>query len=489
MSDFFTSKNINFNLYATYIIKKYIEINVENKNNITLEFLKNQISKEELIILTSLLNKGDKKLSYNILYILNNIAVLKDSEILFSLDENICFNIASFLGNNKKDDILLFDGVLLIRNLSIDKNVCDIFNKYKIIEFFEEIYERILINNKFIELIMHIICNIIHFELIKSEKLRNISCFIPCLKIFATQLRPNYSPSQLYKYIYKIYELCISNNDDIYYEIINCKIHKELMNIYPHLYEHKQLLNQNLLQIISSKNDLSKEELENYQKIQKEMEYSYSTCLIILKIFGKILFSEDGILIQSLLNANICSFLTPLIQSHDLRVIKNISFCISNICAGTYGQMAYLFKNNTFYELIKVSKEIYEAMELTKDKGDNYNLLRDTFREINFSFGIAVNNSNFESCVPFVKCNNYTVVFVLMKGLGIFSTIENQDLIEIILQAIGKLNTINYLFEENILDIMEKYGLKDNLEKILQNKHWKIFKNVEIIYDSMFGMI
>ena len=107
--------------------------------------------------MTSLLNKNDFKLSYNTLFILINISILNDGEKLFCLDEDICCNIASFLGNNRNHEDSLFYGVLLIRNICMDRNVCDIFNKYKITEFLGDIYEKHLLNNKFMEFLMTII--------------------------------------------------------------------------------------------------------------------------------------------------------------------------------------------------------------------------------------------------------------------------------------------------------------------------------------------
>ena len=64
LKDYFLSDNINFNLYAVYIIKNYYEINDAKKNIVALECLKSQMTKENLLILTSLLNKNDKKLFY-----------------------------------------------------------------------------------------------------------------------------------------------------------------------------------------------------------------------------------------------------------------------------------------------------------------------------------------------------------------------------------------------------------------------------------------
>ena len=165
LNDYLTSKDINFNLYSTYIIKEYIETNQENKNYAALELLLSQISKEELIILTSLLNKDNKRLSYTTLYILINISALKDAEKLFYLDENIC----------------------------------EIFNKYKITEFYEEIYERYLLDNKIMDYLTYSICSIIGFEAKKQENKKNASILLPCIRIIATQLRPNYEPSRIHR--------------------------------------------------------------------------------------------------------------------------------------------------------------------------------------------------------------------------------------------------------------------------------------------------
>ena len=444
------------------------------------------MSKEELIILSSLLNKDDKKLSYIILYILINISELKEAEKLFALDENICCNIACFLGNNKNENKLLFYGILLIRNITLDKNICEIFNKYKITQFFEEIYEKNLLSNKFMDVLTYILCSIINFEIKKPENKINISNLLPCIKIIATQLRPNYAASTLYKYIYKIYELCTIKDSDIYYKIINSKIHKELMNIYPIIFEKSEFIKQQLKETNLSEQQFSQEEISKYQE---ESDYYYSSCLLILKILGKLMSLDDGILTQTLLNANISSFLKPIILTNDIRTIKNACFCLSNICAGTYGQIAYLFHNNTLYELIKVSKNILEAMEYNKEKGDYYYQLKDTLREINYVFALTIHNGLFEKIVPFAKCDDYTPVMIIIKGLKIFCDINNQDLLDVILKTIYKLISFNNCLEDDICEIMEKFGLKENLENILLNKNWEVFEEAESLYDSIFGLI
>ena len=486
LNDYFTSKNINYNLYSSYIIKQYIETNKTLKDYAALELIKNQTSKELLLILSSLLNKDNKKLSFNILYILITISEFDETEKIFSLDETICCNIASFLGNNKNDDIFLHNGILLIRNIIMNKNICDIFNKYKITKFFEEIYEKKLLDNKFMEYLCYSICTIIHYEMKKKEKEINISILLPCVKILATQIRPNYSANLLHKYIYYLYELTYTDNSEIYYEIINCKIHKDIMNIYPIIYEKKELLKQKYQEKILSNDEISKKEIS---KNLEDSESYYTSCLVILKTLGKLMHLDDDIITQTLLNSNIHNFLKDVLHSNDIRAIKNACFCLSNICGGICGHISYLLDNNCLYDLINISKNIYDAMEFSKEKNDYYSQLKDTFREINFVFATAIQNLLFEKVAPLAQCNNYTVVIILVKGLEYFSDFKNQDLIKLIIFALYKLISINYLLKDNICDIMEKYGLKESLEKLMLNKDWEVWMYVDALYNSIFGLI
>ena len=96
LREYFKSSDINYNLYAIYRIKTFIEKNMTNNIEILIAF-KNQLTKEDLILLSSLLNKNDNKLTYNVVFTLVNISYLEDGEKLFSLDDQICCNIASFL--------------------------------------------------------------------------------------------------------------------------------------------------------------------------------------------------------------------------------------------------------------------------------------------------------------------------------------------------------------------------------------------------------
>ena len=104
-------------------------------------------------------------------------------------------------------------------------------------------------------------------------------------------------------------------------------------------------------------------------------------------------------------------------------------------------------------------------------------------------FATAIQNLLFEKAAPLAQCNNYTVVLILVKGLEYFSDFKNQDLIKLIMFALYKLISINYLLKDNICDIMEKYGLKESLEKLLLNKDWEVWMYVDALYNSIFGLI
>ena len=252
----------------------------------------------------------------------------------------------------------------------------------------------------------------------------------------------------------------------------------------------------NLYSLISEKLNSLKQDLnpdskifilktpEQISKDYKDIEFYKNIHLLILKILGGLMSTDDGILTQTLLNANISLFLKNLLKSDDIRVIKNVCFCISNICAGTCGQISYLLKDNTFYELILVSKNIFEAFELREIKDDYYKLLQDTLREIIYAFSLAISNSIFEKIMTSLKSCDFIIIKILVKGLIIFQEKKYEDILEIIFEVIRKI----YLFDNNksnFIDIMEKYGLKENLENLIQNGS----KSARIISDALYNSI
>ena len=503
MKDYLNSKDINYNLYAVYIIKNFM---IENEaNNTKLEFLVSQLNIEYLLLLTSLFNKDNKKLSFDILYILINIAFCDKGAEIFGLEEKIIFNIGVFLGKNKNDSNLLYHGIWLIKNMSFKNDkICEILLKYKIIDFFDEIYERHLLEIDFMKNLMSCISDFINYKLNMKKKGNNNSplCLLPSINIIKTQLRPNISPELLNKFFYSLYNLTFFNSLDIYLKMTSNKIHKELMNIYPIIIGKIDELNSEIKEYKSNNNQMNnnKKEEEKYEKNIKNLENYKSIILLILKILGKIMSLDDAILTQTLIDSGIANFYNYVLQSNDVRIIKNASFGISNICAGTYGQLACLYESNTFVELIKVSKNIYEALDYnSKLNNVYYSELKDAFREINFVFSLAIINSVFEKSIPLVKYNNCIVVLFLIKALNILNENGMEQLMEYILSALYKLivfdrgekkkNNENNKDNNNNLDIvefMEINGIKEYLEKLKSNKNEKVVGKAEIIYNAIF---
>ena len=134
------SSNIYFNLYGVYIIKQYLSKN--NYNEDFINALNKQIDDEFLSLISLLLNKDNKKMSFEILIILINVTYTMEGEMLFGKDQKVVENIASFIGNNKNDSTFVGLGLLLIKNMT-NKNalVKQILYDYNIIEYFKEIYQ------------------------------------------------------------------------------------------------------------------------------------------------------------------------------------------------------------------------------------------------------------------------------------------------------------------------------------------------------------
>ena len=516
MVDFLKSDDINFNLYAIFIIKKYLEENNNSENAI--DFLVSQLNVNYMILLTNLLNKDNnynKKLYYCLLYILINIGYTQNGEDLFSLDEKIVLNVAIFLGNNKNEKTLLYSGIWLIKNISFNDKICQIFLKYKVIEFFEEIYERHLLDFDFMKNMMNCLKNFINL-IIKKHKIKkskDFLCLLPCIKIIKSQIRQNYSADLLFSYIFKLYEITCFNSSEVYYEMTNSKIQNELMNIYPMIIKFIEELKNNIQKHEIDKNNNQFIIIENDEKYKKDLQnldIYKQICLVILKILGKLMSLDDGILTQNLIDSGIASFLTKVIQSHEVRVIKNAAFCMSNICAGTCGQVGALIKDGTLIELINVSKNIYDALNYNEgSKNEHYSELKDALREINYVFALAIENTIFEKSIPLVRYNNYTIILVLLKGLNILEDKDNEELFYNILKSLYKLivfdktekndeiiNDMNTIDNNNIndnikyltfIEVMERNGFKETLEKLQMSKNEVISSQSAKIYDALYN--
>ena len=492
MKDFLESSDINCNLYGVYLIKKYLKNNEINDN--TIDFLVNQINTEYLLLFTSLFNKNNKKLSYDILYILINIGFNNKGEQLFCSNEKIILNLATFLGKNKNDSYLLKNGIWLIRNIINNFEICKLFLNFDIINFFEEIYERNLLDNDFMKRIILILRQLIKYKLfLKENKIDDDpTSLLPSIKIIKTQLRPNISSDLLFHYIYSLLELASFNSAEVYYEMINNKIHKEIMNLYPLIIDHIKELNIKIREYEPNINNNIFNQKDKYDEYKKDLDNYNQIVLVMLKILGKIMSKEDGILTQILLDSGIAQFLNRALQTTNVRIIKNVSFCISNICAGTCGQVGNLLENNTLIELIKVGKYIYEALDYNYNiDNEYYKTLIDAFREINYVFSLAISNSLYEKFVPIARYDNYTVVLILVKGLKILNYQDLKILIDLILKAIYKLilyddekkKDNNYI---SFKEVMETNGVREYIEILISNKDEEIASEANKLYNSFF---
>ena len=481
MKDYLTSSDIILNMYGIYIIFYFLEKN--NFDDISINILTDQLNDEYLLLLTSLLNKNNKKISYEILIILISISYFEKGELLFGTEEKVISNIASFLGNNRNDIILLNYGILLIKHITFKNSlVKSIFQNYNIIQFFNEVYEKFIFDKNFME---NLILCIGHFVNSRFGD-NNILCSI---KIIKSQLNTNVPIELLTRYVYIIYNLVYYNNQKLFEEMIKNEIQIELMKIYPF-----------------TNNNKNNEEKINENKfgffIEQSMENNYykDLRLIILKIFAKMLASENNEITQKILESGFAKFLNNVFQSTDIKIIKNSFSCLSCICAGTYGQISKLFENNTIYEAIKISNYIYETL----DSNNKFisSLINDdfinTFKIINNFISLTIINSLYEKIIPYVRSHNYGIVKILLKGLNYFAdnNIHNNNnyLIIQILNSISKL----YVYEsmndkEEIImknstsfsDFLDKNGFKETLEKLLLNSDVNIVDTAEKIYNEL----
>ena len=171
---------------------------------------------------------------------------------------------------------------------------------------------------------------LIKYKLDLYEKNGNteLLCLISAIKIIKTELRPSLPPNILSYNVYQLYLLTLFNSTDIYYKMIEFKIHEEFMNLYPTIIQ-KNIEIENKLKdiesnekkntiIINNNNEEKKQfklDLENYINVEIE----------ILKILGRIMSSEDGILTKILIDSGISKFLNFVLQSDDSKIKKKWS--------------------------------------------------------------------------------------------------------------------------------------------------------------------
>ena len=457
------------------------------KNNFdekSIKTLIEQLNDEILLLLSSLLNKNNNNLASEILIILINISYPLEGEMLFGNEEKVISNIANFLGNNKTNINLLYYGILLIKNIT-NKNslVKQILQNYNIIQFFNEIYENYLLDVNFINCI--ILC-IGHFINSRFDNNRNI---LSSIKIIKTQLVKNMPVRNLVESVYILYNLSLSNNIKTYEAMVKYEVEKNLMDIYP--FENdikiKELNEENNSLINIDEKNVTENDYQNLR-------------LLILKILAKIMSSENNDEItQKVIDSGIAKFLNKVLQTNNIKIIKNVFFCASNICAGTYGQISNLYDNGTIFELIKSAKIVYDSLE--NNNFINSTIRTDyikTFKEINYVISLTIMNSLYERLIPIAKYKNYAIILILLKGLKFFDDFNasnNTTLLIFILNALSKLIDYDNTEDEdepqmfagvNFREFLSHNAFKEILEKLQTNGNEKIVDLAEQVFDKLY---
>ena len=483
------------NLYGVYLIKNYLSLNEEN-NDKGLMILFSQLNVEYLTLIIDLLDKNNNKISYFILWILTNISYVDFNENLFSSNLDNIYKIACFLGNNKNDKILTYRGIWLLRNITSNSNkIKEELLKYNIIEYYNEIYHKYCLDNEFAHELLICIGN---FTLNPNKKyIKQYFLIIQLIKAHLnsfTNTNTNANIKCLNKYIFFLHNLISLNSNEILKEMVKEEIYKKLINIYPF---------QN-----NFKDD------EDAEDEEENKGYIKSIRILIIKILGKILSideddkEDEESTIKKMVDYGIINFLNKVIDSFytnslnnddiNIKLIKNIAFCLSNICTGDYDQMNELYKSQIFIKLIKIGNDIYMALKNNFNLNENdIKLLQEAFREICYVFCLTIINSIYDKLIPFAKYQNSIVVIFIIEALKIFQ--NKYDLIELGLKALCHLVNYDKEIEEfnkkirvsdynvTFSEIMERNGIKSLLELLMKSNNHEISHLSEEFYDNFYS--
>ena len=456
------------NLYGVYIIKNYLC----NKNNLLeekhLQNLQHQLTNEILSIFIDLLNKGNKPLSYIIIWILINLSSIDFKEDLFLTPVNIIYNIAFFLGQIKEDKILTYRGIYLLRNISFNNiKIQELLLNYNIFEYCNEIYHIYFFDNNFAHNIFKCLGNFTFDINIKYEKQYLI--FFDMIKPFLSCSTGN---KRLNKYLNFIYNICFCDSDEIINYFFEKEIYKDLIEIYPF------------------KEDIN---------INKDNEYYIDNIkIMVLKIFGKILSIDvEQLLIKKLIDFGLLNFFDKIIDSflkdnnNNYTLMKYLFLCISNL-SEELDYLNLLYSKGIISKLIKIGNNLYN---LIKDDIDTKDLLS-SFRELNYAFSLIIINSTYKNLIPTIKYKNCILIVFIIEALNIF--VNKNELILLLLQALYRLieydkivDEFNYkirtdFVDDNFSEIMERNGIKSIIENYITDKRNDINIIANNIYDKLY---
>ena len=462
--DYLTSYNENINLYGAYIIKNYLsEENIINEQH--LNILSNQITNKILSILVNLLSKNNNKLSYVIIWILINLASTDINEEIFLKENNIIYILANYLGKIKKDEILTYRGIYLLRNISYKNiNIQEILLNYNIFGYCYEIFKKYLFDNHLAHNIIKLLGNFT-FEI----NMKFVKQYLILFDMIKSYLNKTTEVKKLNKYIMFLNNLCISDSDEIIEYFFKKEIYKNLIDVYP-FYDD----------IINS------DEENNLNKLR----------ILILKLFGKITSIEDkNQLNKSLIDFGIFNFFNKIIDSFEFnnnyKIIKNLLLSITNLSIDL-DYPTILYNTGIISKLIKLGEIIYNSFK----ESINYNKdLIISFRELCKTFSIIIKISLYKDLIPVIQCSNYLIIIFLIEGLSLFE--KKKDLIELIFEALYKLVEYDKIMEEynknirndylndDFSQIMDRNGIKNVLDNYIFDKR----KDINILANKLFKKI
>ena len=462
--DYLTSYNENINLYGAYIIKHYLsEENIINEQH--LNILSSQITNKILSILVNLLSKNNNKLSYVIIWILINIASTDIKEEIFIKENNIVYILANYLGKIKKDEILTYRGIYLLRNISYKNiNIQEILLNYNIFGYCYEIFKKYLFYNDLAHNIIKLLGNFT-FEI----NMKFVKQYLILFDMIKSYLNKTTEVKKLNKYIMFLNNLCISDSDEIIEYFFKKEIYKNLIDVYP-FYDD----------IINS------DEENNLNKLR----------ILILKLFGKITSIEDkNQLNKSRIDFGIFNFFNKIIDSFEFnnnyKIIKNLLLSITNLSIDL-DYPTILYNTGIISKLIKLGEIIYNSFK------DSINYNKDliiSFRELCKTFSIIIKISLYKDLIPVIQCNNYLIIIFLIEGLSLFE--KKKDLIELIFEALYKLVEYDKIMEEynknirndylndDFSQIMDRNGIKNVLDNYIFDKR----KDINILANKLFKKI
>ena len=164
-----------------------------------------------------------------IIWILINIASTDIKEEIFIKENNIVYILANYLGKIKKDEILTYRGIYLLRNISYKNiNIQEILLNYNIFGYCYEIFKKYLFYNDLAHNIIKLLGNFT-FEI----NMKFVKQYLILFDMIKSYLNKTTEVKKLNKYIMFLNNLCISDSDEIIEYFFKKEIYRNLIDVYP----------------------------------------------------------------------------------------------------------------------------------------------------------------------------------------------------------------------------------------------------------------